>query len=190
MAAALKELQLILGDRDPIQVGGYTIRTTLDWRAQEIGDKLRLGRRHRTEPAHHPVLQADLQARPRSGPFWIDKLRPLGVRNGALVAMDYSTGDILAYVASARPAPHVEQPQVRPHLRPHRPGQAPAGLGLEAHRLRQRHRFQAAHGRHRSCSISPRPSAAAPMTASCGFPRTPTEPTADPSRCATRCSNR
>ena len=37
--ALLPELNLILADRDPIKSGGYKVTTTLDWKAQQLGEK-------------------------------------------------------------------------------------------------------------------------------------------------------
>ncbi len=40
MEAALnRSWMLILGDRDPYNVGGYKVTTTLDWKAQQLGEK-------------------------------------------------------------------------------------------------------------------------------------------------------
>ena len=38
--ALLPELSLILGDREPIQRGGYTVISTIDMRAQKLGERL------------------------------------------------------------------------------------------------------------------------------------------------------
>ena len=102
VAAALKEVNRILGnDYDPVQVGGYKIKTTLDWKAQQIGQKYvwagAIAPNLPISQYYNAISKRGLQ-RDR---FWIDKLRPLGVRNGSLVAIDYTTGDVLAYVASA-----------------------------------------------------------------------------------------
>jgi penicillin-binding protein 1A len=98
---ATTEVARILGNAyDPIQVGGYKITTTLDWKAQEIGqDLIWAGAVAPNLPVtemYSGIKKRNLGA--ESG--WITRLRSLGVRSGALVAMDYRTGDVLAYVGS------------------------------------------------------------------------------------------
>jgi membrane peptidoglycan carboxypeptidase len=99
--AALDELQTIIGDRDPIRRGGYKVITTLDMKAQTIGERVIQG------GAVLPNLPASRFAerlsalRLRGNAGWISRLRGANIRNGALVALDYRTGDILAYVGSA-----------------------------------------------------------------------------------------
>jgi membrane peptidoglycan carboxypeptidase len=99
--ALLPELNKILADRDPIQSGGYTVITTLDMRAQGIGERvIQAGAvlPNLPLPLYYKQLDA-LRLRRDSG--WISRLRGSSLRNGAMVAMDYRTGDILAYVGSA-----------------------------------------------------------------------------------------
>ena len=99
--AALSEVNRILGnDFDPVKVGGYKITTTLDWKAQRLGEDLVWAG---AVAPHLPVSQMydGLKKRKLTGEVsWVSRLRPLGVYSGALVAMDYRTGDILAYVGS------------------------------------------------------------------------------------------
>jgi penicillin-binding protein 1A len=99
--AAVKEVNEILGnDYDPIDVGGYKITTTLDWKAQTLGQDLIWAG---AVAPHLPITEmyAGLRKRGLSGESsWVARLRPLGVYSGALVAMDYRTGDLLAYVAA------------------------------------------------------------------------------------------
>jgi penicillin-binding protein 1A len=99
--AVLPELVYILGDRDPYQIGGYKVTTTLDWRAQQLGEKfIYAGAVVPNLPGgqYSAAIKNRKLARD-SG--WISRLRGLNLRNGALVAQDYRTGDILAYVGSA-----------------------------------------------------------------------------------------
>ena len=99
--AAYREVQQILGnDFDPIDVGGYTIKTTLDWKAQVLGQNLIwAGAVAPNLPASQ--MYAGIKARGLGRETsWIQRLRGLGVYSGALVAMDYNTGDLLAYVAA------------------------------------------------------------------------------------------
>ncbi|MFV2064043.1 MAG: transglycosylase domain-containing protein [Chloroflexota bacterium] len=99
--ALLPELNVILADREPIQRGGYTVITTLDMKAQRIGEKvIQAG----AFVANVPTAKANQlinRLRLRKDRGWINKLRGANIRNGALVAQDYRTGDILAYVGSA-----------------------------------------------------------------------------------------
>jgi membrane peptidoglycan carboxypeptidase len=99
--AVLPELGLILADRDPIKVGGYKVTTTLDMKAQ------RLAERYIEAGAVIPNLPiSKYSAAIRKNKLgretgWISKLRGLNLKNGAMVAQDYRTGDVLAYVGSA-----------------------------------------------------------------------------------------
>jgi len=98
---AIEELVLILGDRDPYNVGGYKVTTTLDWRAQQLGEKyIYAGAVAPNLPASQYYAQLKKRGLQRDG-GWIARLRGLNLRNGAMVALDYRTGDILAYVGSA-----------------------------------------------------------------------------------------
>ena len=99
--ALLPELNKILADRDPIQSGGYTVITTLDMRAQGIGERvIQAGAVLPNLPLSQYYQQLD-KLRLRQDAGWISRLRGSSLRNGAMVAMDYRTGDILAYVGSA-----------------------------------------------------------------------------------------
>ena len=99
--AVLPELQLILGDRDPIKVGGYKVITTLDMKAQTLAEKyINAGAVVPNLPASK-YFQAIKQNKLGRDAGWISRLRGLNLRNGAMVAQDYRTGDILAYVGSA-----------------------------------------------------------------------------------------
>ncbi len=99
--ALLPELDLILADREPIQSGGYQVITTLDMRAQRLAEKvIQAGAVLPNLPSSKYVKQLDrLKLRKDAG--WIARLRGSNLRNGAMVAMDYRSGDILAYVGSA-----------------------------------------------------------------------------------------
>ena len=99
--ALLPELDRILGDRKPLKSGGYTVITTLDWKAQQLGEKyIEAGAYIPNLPASK-YYQAIQQRKLGRDAFWIGDLRGSSLHNGALVAMDYRTGDILAYVGSA-----------------------------------------------------------------------------------------
>ena len=96
------ELEQILGSADAVETGGYRVITTLDWHAQQIAE-------HQLEaaavaPNLSPVRAARLLKRlgiPRQDRGWINRLRGKDLHNGALVVMDYRTGDVRAYVGSA-----------------------------------------------------------------------------------------
>ncbi len=99
--ALLPELSLILGDRDPIKSGGYTVTTTLDWKGQQLGEKyIEAGALVPNLPSSQ-YYQAIRERKLSKDAYWIARLRGLNLHNGALVAMDYRTGDILSYVGSA-----------------------------------------------------------------------------------------
>jgi len=100
--AMKKQLDQILVDRDSAETGGYRVTTTLEWRAQQIAEKsvtmgatlpFLYGSRYTKAVRSLKVSAADRA--------WINKLRGRGAHNAALVALDYRTGDILAYVGSA-----------------------------------------------------------------------------------------
>ncbi|MET0772677.1 MAG: transglycosylase domain-containing protein [Candidatus Limnocylindrales bacterium] len=95
-------LDQILADRDPADIGGYKVITTLDWDAQQLAE------RSVTMGATLPFLygraynkaanKLNVSAADRT---WINRLRGRGSHNAALVALDYRNGDVLAYVGSA-----------------------------------------------------------------------------------------
>jgi membrane peptidoglycan carboxypeptidase len=97
-----RQLEQILGGKEAVQTGGYRVITTLDWKGQQLAEKWM------TAAAIVPHLSrksaaafyrsAKISARDRR---WIEGLRGKDLHNGALVALDYTTGDVLAYVGSA-----------------------------------------------------------------------------------------
>jgi membrane peptidoglycan carboxypeptidase len=99
--ALIPELQTILADRESIQRGGYTVISTLDMRGQRLGERvIQAGAVLPNLPASKYFQQINrLKLRRDAG--WIGHLRGSNLRNGALVAQDYRTGDILVYVGSA-----------------------------------------------------------------------------------------
>jgi peptidoglycan glycosyltransferase len=96
------KLDQILADRDSVEIGGYRVITTLEWKAQKLAERaVTMGA---TLPNLSPAryLRALRQLRVRSSDrVWINRLRGSRIHNAALVALDYRTGDILAYVGSA-----------------------------------------------------------------------------------------
>jgi peptidoglycan glycosyltransferase len=97
-----RQLQEILGPEADLERDGYRVRTTLDWRAQKLAEK------YVAAVAVSPNVSRRAQARmltrakvPARERGWIRALRGKDLHNGALVALDYRTGDVLAYVGSA-----------------------------------------------------------------------------------------
>jgi peptidoglycan glycosyltransferase len=96
------QLESILGSAEAVDTGGYRVITTLDWRAQQIAQK------YMTAAVIAPNVKRQTGESilrtlkiPRSDLGWIRALRGKDLHNGALVALDYRTGDVLAYIGSA-----------------------------------------------------------------------------------------
>ena len=79
--------------------GGYTVTTTLDWNMQKTAEKWVQAAVLGAEQQEHRRLSS--RARACRTSTWIENLRGKNIHNGALVAIDYRTGQILAYVGSA-----------------------------------------------------------------------------------------
>jgi penicillin-binding protein 1A len=99
--AVRDQLAQMLGGLDAVETGGYKVITTLDWKGQQLGERYLYG------AAIIPNLsKADAAAALDTMDFskfdrrWINALRGADVHNGALVAIDYRTGDVLTYVGS------------------------------------------------------------------------------------------
>ncbi|MEP6638141.1 MAG: transglycosylase domain-containing protein [Chloroflexota bacterium] len=97
-----RQLESILGGADKVETGGYKVITTLDPKAQDLAEKWL------TAGAIVPNLsykkgEALLKTLkiPKGDRSWIRALRGKDLHNGALVALDYRTGDVLAYAGSA-----------------------------------------------------------------------------------------
>ncbi|HET7028474.1 MAG TPA: transglycosylase domain-containing protein [Candidatus Limnocylindrales bacterium] len=96
------QLVHILGSADKVETGGYRVITTLDMTGQRLAEKWvtaaaiapNLSAKKRTAL----LSQLKIKASDRR---WISRLRGKDVHNAALVAVDYRTGDVLAYVGSA-----------------------------------------------------------------------------------------
>ena len=88
-------------DGRPVETGGYKVITTLDWRAQQLPRVAdRRGHRPESQAGAAPAAAEEPEDRPADR-SWINALRGKDLHNGALVALDYRTGDVLAYVGSA-----------------------------------------------------------------------------------------
>ena len=81
-----------------LERGGLKVITTLDWNMQQVAEKWVTAGvllPHQLDPEAF-AAQIGVPFEP-----WMKKLENLQVNNGALVAMDYQTGETLAYVGSA-----------------------------------------------------------------------------------------
>ncbi len=96
------QLVQILGSVQALDAGGYRVITTLDTRAQQLAEKWVYAA---AVLPNLPVAQMNAQIAalkiPASEAWWIRALRGRDPHDGALVALDYRTGDVLAYVGSA-----------------------------------------------------------------------------------------
>lgn len=83
---------------EPVDTGGYQVTTTLDWTMQKVAEKwvkaAVIGPNMKNTAAYLKSLGL-----PDLG--WIETLRRDDIHNGALGAIDYRTGQVLAYVGSA-----------------------------------------------------------------------------------------
>ena len=100
--AVRAQLEQLLGSAEAVDTGGYTVITTLDWRAQQLAE------RYMTAAAIVPNVGRTAAGRLLQGlklsatdRAWVAALRGKDIHNGALVAIDYRTGEVLAYVGSA-----------------------------------------------------------------------------------------
>ncbi|HEY6057347.1 MAG TPA: transglycosylase domain-containing protein [Candidatus Limnocylindrales bacterium] len=96
------QLEGILGGAEPVETGGYRVITSLDWKAQRLAESwvTAAAVAPNLPSAQATKLLAQLRI-PAGDRPWIRKLRGKDVHNAALVALDYRTGDVLAYVGSA-----------------------------------------------------------------------------------------
>jgi peptidoglycan glycosyltransferase len=97
-----RQLQQILGPDADLERGGYRVITTLDWRAQTTAQKwLAVAAVAPNRSAKNFSRTLSRQKIPNAERGWIRALRGKDLHNAALVALDYRTGDVLAYVGSA-----------------------------------------------------------------------------------------
>ena len=163
--------------------------TTLDWRAQKLAEKwlaaAAIAPNLKREAGDRAAAEPEDRRRRTGG--WINALRGKDLHNGALVALDYRTGDVLAYAGSAGYyQDDLASRKFEPKYDAAGDGDAPARLGLEADRLRERVRHQQAHAgqpppRHRDASST---------AARTGRRATPTSSSADRSSSARPSSTR
>ncbi|HWH23366.1 MAG TPA: transglycosylase domain-containing protein, partial [Candidatus Limnocylindria bacterium] len=100
--AARQELaERLCGEAETCPVlerGGLRVTTTLDWNLQQAAEKW-VTAAVILPHSDDPEAMADELGVPFER--WMRRLRDLEVNNGALVALDYQTGEIVAYVGSA-----------------------------------------------------------------------------------------
>ena len=97
-----RQLDAIIGDPAKVETGGYTVITTLDWRAQQLAEKwmsaAAIAPNLSRSKSSALLKSLKINSRDRT---WVNALRGKDLHNGALVALDYRNGDVLAYVGSA-----------------------------------------------------------------------------------------
>ncbi|HET7472711.1 MAG TPA: transglycosylase domain-containing protein [Candidatus Limnocylindrales bacterium] len=106
--AVLDELATrICGEDTPtcpeLEAGGLTVTTTLDMKLQTIAEKWVKAATivpHQKTPDLSIAKAKELKI-PGGFQPWMQNLRSKDLRNGALVALDYKTGELIAYVGSA-----------------------------------------------------------------------------------------
>jgi peptidoglycan glycosyltransferase len=97
-----RQLESILGDGAKIETGGYQVITTLNWDVQAQAERWLTAAviAPNLPRAQSSALLKHLKI-PRSDQRWINALRGKDLHNASLVAIDYRTGDVLAYAGSA-----------------------------------------------------------------------------------------
>lgn len=97
-----RQLGEILGADADVETGGYQVTTTLDWRAQELAEKwLAAAAIAPNLPRERMDKMLDALEIGAGDRRWIERLRGKDLHNAALVALDYRSGDVLAYAGSA-----------------------------------------------------------------------------------------
>jgi membrane peptidoglycan carboxypeptidase len=87
-------------DCDEVDVGGYRVTTTLDWKMQKIAEKY-TNAAARAPQVRNPRALLEARKIPRREWGWILGLRGRNIHNAASAVIDYRTGEVLAYVGSA-----------------------------------------------------------------------------------------
>ena len=128
--AVRDQLAEILGSNEAIETGGYRVITTLDWAAQQLAERdIYAAAIIPNLPAKQAANEMDRLKLSKADRRWVNGLRGKDLHNAALVALDYRTGDILAYVGSASYdrtdlASKRFQPQFDAAAAPRQPGSA------------------------------------------------------------------
>jgi membrane peptidoglycan carboxypeptidase len=87
-----------------LEAGGLTVTTTLDTKIQAIAEKwVKAAAVVPNAPTSKggPAAAWKTFKLPGAVPQWVKNLRGKDIHNGALVALDYQTGELIAYVGSA-----------------------------------------------------------------------------------------
>ena len=109
------QLDRLLADKAPAERGGYKIITTLDMQAQGLAERYINAGTVLTNLSQGQLDQAIEDEALEKDRGWIQALHGMGIHNGALVAEDARTGDIVAYVGSAGYyRDDLESPQLEP----------------------------------------------------------------------------
>lgn len=96
------ELEQLLGGPEAVETGGYRVITTLDWEGQRLAEQYMYAAAVIPHlPARQAAREIDRLNLSRADRQWVLGLRGKDLHNAALVALDYRTGDVLAYVGSA-----------------------------------------------------------------------------------------
>jgi membrane peptidoglycan carboxypeptidase len=95
------QLDQLLADRAPVERGGYRIITTLDMNAQALAERYISAGTVLTNLSDAELDQQIDALGLQQDRGWIQSLHGKDIHNGALVALDARTGDIMAYVGSA-----------------------------------------------------------------------------------------
>ncbi|HEX2756663.1 MAG TPA: transglycosylase domain-containing protein, partial [Candidatus Limnocylindrales bacterium] len=85
---------------DQLEAGGLTITTTLDTKIQAIAEKW-VKAAAVVPNSKNPDSSWKSFKLPGALPQWVTNLSGKDIHNGALVALDYQTGELIAYVGSA-----------------------------------------------------------------------------------------
>ncbi len=102
VVAVKQQLDQMFRDGVPVESGGYDVTTSLDYNAQKLAQKYVMAGAVLPNLSPSKYIAARRKLGIRAVDFgWIANLRGYGIHNAALVAEDYRTGDVLAYVGSA-----------------------------------------------------------------------------------------
>ncbi|HEX2266062.1 MAG TPA: transglycosylase domain-containing protein, partial [Solirubrobacterales bacterium] len=97
-----RQLVEILGSSEAVETGGYRVITSLDWKSQQLAERwLTAAVLVPNMPAERGNQVLTALKIPNSDRQWIRELRGKDLHNAALVAMDYKTGQVMAYAGSA-----------------------------------------------------------------------------------------
>ena len=100
--AVQKELDRLLGSREAVETGGFKVITTLDWEAQQLAERYAYaGAIIPNLPRAQAAKEMDRLKLNKADRRWVAALRGKDLHNAAIVAVDYRTGDVIAYVGSA-----------------------------------------------------------------------------------------